>query len=86
MPQSFDPLYEIFDKHLNSGLRQTDEEIIDAVVQEYLLFLVRQGMAPHTQGSALREDIQLEVRDMLKIKTYGHFDLRHYNMAKKKAG
>ena len=80
-----DPLYLIFEKHLHSGEfdRRPEIDLIEAITQEYVLFLTTQGLAPHTQQSTLRDDIALEVRDMLKMKTYGHFNLRHYNMMRK---
>lgn len=80
-----DPLYLIFEKHLHSGEydRRPEADLIDAITHEYVLFLATQGLAPHTQASSLREDIALEVRDMLKMKTYGHFNVRHYNLLRK---
>jgi hypothetical protein len=88
MGESFDPLYQIFDKHLRSGAYDSlaEQDLIDAVVHEYLLFLVGQGLAPHARAEVLSEDIAVEVRDMLKMKTYGHFSVRHYNLANKKSG
>jgi predicted metallopeptidase len=83
-----DPLYAIFEKHLHSGEfdRLPETELVEAIVHEYLVFLVTQGMAPHAQASAMREDLMLEVRDMLKMKTYGHFNLRHYTSLRRKSG
>lgn len=88
MPQTFDPLYDIFEKHLHSGEfdRRPEEDLVAAIVDEYLLFLVQQGMAPHKQADDLRQDVLLEVKDMLKIKTYGHFDVRQYNLARRRVG
>jgi hypothetical protein len=86
--RTFDPLYDIFEKHLHSGEfdRRPEEDLVEAIANEYLVFLVQQGLAAHAHSGSLREDVMLEVRDMLKMKTYGHFDLRHYNLARKKSG
>ena len=88
MSEVFDPLYAIFERHLHSGVfdQKPEDDLVDAVVHEYLLFLVRQGVAPHTREDSLKADIASEVRDMIKMKTYGHFSLRHYNLAKRRAG
>ena len=88
MAVEMDPLYSIFEKHLHSGEfdRMPEQDLIEAIVHEYMVFLVAQGMAPHSQAAALRDDLILEVRDMLKMKTYGHHHVRHYNLSRKKFG
>ncbi len=88
MGEMLDPLYVIFERFLHSGEfdRLPEAEIIDAIVAEYMLFLVKQGAVPHTKMDEIKQDLTLEVRDMLKMKTYGHFNLRHYNSSRKKSG
>jgi hypothetical protein len=83
-----DPLYLIFEKHLHSGEfdRRPEIDLIDAITHEYMLFLAAQGMVPYAQEPNMREDVSLEVRDMLKMKTYGHFNVRHYNLLRRGSG
>lgn len=80
-----DPLYVIFEKHLNSGRfdRAHEQELIDTVVEEYLLFLTSQGVAQHRRDESWRTNIEAEVSDMLKMKIYGHFSLRHYLLGRR---
>jgi hypothetical protein len=77
-----DPLYLIFEKYLHSGEfdRRPEIDLIDAITQEYMVFLTAQGMVGYAHEPSMREDVALEVRDMLKMKTYGAYSVRHYNM------
>ena len=88
MLENFDLLYQIFEKHLHSDEFEDrhEQELIDAVIHEYMLVLVQQGMSPHTRHEQMVQDLGVEIRDMIKMKTYGHFDLRHYNLFRKKSG
>ena len=75
-----DLLFQIFHQHLHD----TDCEIVSAkefiqkVVGTYMFLLTRQGNIPADQIDGVVEDLQGEVLDMYRKKTYGFYDLSEY--------
>jgi hypothetical protein len=80
-----DPLYEIFEKHLNYCFTEgeTNDEFIYRVVSEYIFHLFNQGHIPKPFEDKIEEDIREEVEIMIKKKTYGHFNLDEFRKEKK---
>jgi hypothetical protein len=83
-----DPLYEVFEEHLHSGLYDEApiENFIRDVVDFYWTSLNRQGHVPHRWHEHLRVDLVQDVHDMLKVKIYGHYGIGEYNRARGGAG
>ena len=75
-----DPLVNIFERHLHRALMQDDsaDVLIDNVIKEYTDFLTRKGLAPLRYLEFIEIDAREEVSDMLKKKTYGHFNFTEY--------
>ena len=76
-----DPLYQIFEEHLHSGLYDeapTDQFVRD-VVEFYFTTLKRTGHIPQQLQDPLRVDLAEDVVEMLKRKIYGHYGIVEYN-------
>lgn len=84
--QPDDPLYKVFEDHLHSGLY--DDRPVEAFIQDvvdfYFVTLNRMGHVPQRMHETMRVDLVQDVQDMLRVKTYGHYGIRDYNIARKK--
>lgn len=83
--QPDDPLYQVFEEHLHSGLY--DQRPVDAFVRDvvdyYYTTLNRIGHIPHRMQELVRVELIQDVHDMLKIKIYGHFGISEYNKVRR---
>jgi hypothetical protein len=72
-----DPLYIFFEQRLFNALveDETTDAFLDAVVSDYMLSLRNQGIVPANFKADVERDLRDDVRDMLKKKIYGHYDL-----------
>ncbi len=81
-----DPLYQIFEEHLHSGLY--DEVPIDQFVRDVVDYywndLIKMGHVPQRWHEALRSDLAADVQEMLKVKIYGHYGIGEYNRLRRK--
>lgn len=80
-----DPLYTIFEEQLHKALMQdeTSEVLVDNVIKEYTDLVTRQGLVPYRLIEFVELDAREEVNDMLKKKTYGHFNFADYKQSQK---
>lgn len=78
---SDDPLYQIFEEHLHSGLYddQPVETFVRDVVDFYWSSLRKAGHIPHRMHDVIKADLTQDVQDMLRAKIYGHFGIGEYN-------
>ncbi len=83
---SEDPLYQVFEEHLHSGLYddQPVEKFVRDVVDFYWLALVRTGYVPQRLHEILKSDLIQDVQDMLRAKIYGHYGIGEYNRVRRK--
>ncbi len=81
-----DPLYQIFEEHLHSGIYddQPVENFVRDVVEYYWNSLLKKGHIPQRVHDAMRVDLVQDVTDMLRTKIYGHYDIREYNRLRRK--
>ena len=81
-----DPLYQVFEEHLHSGLYDEApvEQFVRDVVEFYFVALNRTGHIPHRMHEHLRNDLGQDVQEMLKVKIYGHFGIGEYNRIRRK--
>lgn len=81
-----DPLYQIFEDHLHSGLydAQPVEAFVRDVVEFYFQNLKKTGHIPHHMHDSLRNDLAQDVQDMLRAKIYGHYGIGEYNRIRRK--
>ncbi|OQW53384.1 MAG: hypothetical protein A4S09_07230 [Proteobacteria bacterium SG_bin7] len=54
------------------------DALVDGVIKEYTELLTRKGLAPLRLLEFIEIDAREEVSDMLKKKTYGHFNFAEY--------
>ncbi len=75
-----DLLFSIFEKQLHSSLlmEETEEILVNRVVQTYLTSLKTQGFVPPKFLQDITEDLRAEVLEMYRKKTYGHLELASY--------
>jgi hypothetical protein len=73
MDFSRDRLFEIFDRHHLEGKwrSHSEEEFIFRIVEEYVMELICVGHIPLGYLETIREDLEAEVIDMYRKKTYG---------------
>lgn len=79
-----DPLYVIFEKHLMTALveDETLEEFLDCVVMKYMGHLrTNETVIPVSHVSTIETDLREEVLEMVRKKTYGHYNLASYRRA-----
>lgn len=81
-----DPLYQIFEEHLHSGLYddQPVEIFIRDVVDFYWSGLSKSGHIPQRIHEVLRVDLVQDVHEMLRAKIYGHYGIGEYNRIRRK--
>lgn len=80
-----DPLYSIFEQHLFTALaeEETTDEFLNRVVADYLNRLTASGtLIPHDHIATIETDLREEVLEMLRKKTYGHFNLSEFRKAR----
>ena len=77
---SLDKLYECFEHHLLELEieKESQAEFIYAVVESYISHILEFGHISQQFETEIREDIEFEVEEMLKMKIYGHFNLDQY--------
>ena len=75
-----DRLHEIFEEQLclNDEPDEKPDQFIEKVIEEYLAELAQSAHIPLPYLKSLREDLSVELQDMLRIKTYGFFNLADY--------
>lgn len=73
MTLNTDRLLEIFERHLGAGNWKTisEEEFIFKIVEDYVIELIRVGHIPLHYLESIREDLEAEVLEMFRMKTYG---------------
>jgi hypothetical protein len=79
-----DLLYSIFEQHLFSALveNETSDEFLARVVRDYLARLTRlHAVIPREHYASVESDIREEVLEMLRKKTYGHYNLAAFRKA-----
>ena len=79
-----DPLYYIFEQHLFNALVEDEgtDAFLTRVVQDFVTRLVASGtVIPGEVLPILEQDLRDEVLEMLRKKTYGHFNLGDYRRA-----
>lgn len=83
MRSSADPLYSLFEQHLYSALveDETTDDFLARVVGDYLARLSQTSIIPQHIRPAIEEDLRDEVLEMLRKKTYGHYNLREFRKA-----
>ena len=80
-----DPLYSIFEQHLFNALVEDDctEAFLVRVVEDYVGRLLASGtVIPAEVMPLIQQDLKDEVLEMLRKKTYGHFNLHEFRRAK----
>ena len=80
-----DPLYRIFEEHLHSGLYDEApvEMFVRDVVDYYWFVLHREGHVPQPVQERLKNELGMDVHEMLKAKTYGFYGISEYNKGRK---
>ncbi len=81
-----DLLFQIFHQHLHDPDCQIEsaKELIQKTVGTYLLFISRTANIPDGHLQDVIEDLQEEVIEMYRKKTYGHYNLKDYRESLKK--
>ena len=85
MKPSVDPLYFIFEQHLMNALVEDEgsQAFIQRVVEDYILKLRASGsVIPSETLSFIEQDLQDEVLEMLRKKTYGHHNITEFRKSK----
>ncbi len=84
MQKETDLLFQILEDYLYSDLfaGDSESELIARVADAYLAHLLDLGTITEMYIAEVREDIEVEVRDMYLKKTYGHFSLKDFRRAK----
>lgn len=82
---TIDLLFQIFQQHLHDTDCEivSPKEFIQKVVGTYVFFLTRKGNIPGDQLDGIVEDLQDEVLEMFRKKTYGFYDLQDYRKSLK---
>lgn len=81
-----DLLFQIFHQHLHDPDCNIDsaKELIQKIVGTYLLFISRSGNIPDGHLQDVIEDLEAEVLEMYRKKTYGYYNLKEYRESLKK--
>lgn len=83
--RSTDPLYYIFEQHLFNALVEDEgtDAFLSRVVEDYVGRLIESGtVIPREVLPTVQQDLREEVLEMLRKKTYGHFNLADFRRAK----
>ena len=80
MHQKRDLLFSIFEKQLHTCLllEETEDVLIQKVVETYITSLKTQGFVHPKYLKTLTDDLKEEVLEMYRKKTYGHLELASY--------
>lgn len=83
MRSGHDLLYTLFEQHLFNALveNETSDEFLNRVVGEYIKLLSSRGIITREHRAMIEEDLKEEVLEMLRKKTYGHFNLAAFRKA-----
>ncbi|MEK7356606.1 MAG: hypothetical protein AAB250_09165 [Bdellovibrionota bacterium] len=79
-----DPLFHIFEQHLFNALVEDEgtDAFLTRVVADYVDRLIATGtVIPHEVLPVIQHDLREEVLEMLRKKTYGHFNLADFRRA-----
>ena len=81
-----DELYHIFDQQLHcfDKKAETAQDLIRRVASHYTLGLLRVGSIPFHFLETIIDDIEAEVVEMYRKKTYGFVSLEEYRKSLKK--
>lgn len=85
--RSSDPLYALFEQYLYNALveEETTEDFLERVVKDYLSNLGSQGAIAREHLTIIESDLKEEVLEMLRKKTYGHYNLASFRNSHKNA-
>jgi hypothetical protein len=80
-----DQLYKIFLQHLNdhSNENQSETELIQKVAMTFLEVTLTKKWIPHFAFQDVVDDLQVEILEMYRKKTYGHLTLKDYRLRKR---
>ena len=83
MRPGHDLLFTLFEQHLFNALveNETSDEFLARVVTEYVKLLSARGIMTREHKSQIEIDLREEVLEMLRKKTYGHFNLASFRKA-----
>lgn len=86
LTQIEDPLYQVFEQHLHSGLYDDKpvELFVQDVVEFYWSALIKSGHVPHRMHEVIKVDLAQDVQEMLRAKIYGHYGIGEYNRLRRK--
>lgn len=74
-----DQLTECLDKLLTTlSADENPDVFIDRVAEEYLMVLVRQAHIPLRYLENMKEDVKIEVIDLLRVRSYGFSSLAEF--------
>lgn len=75
-----DQLFLIFRKHLEQthNLKETANELILKVTRAYMYFLLTKGNIPFHLTEIMMKEIEAEVLEIYRKKTYGFLTLQDY--------
>lgn len=73
-------LYQWFERHLYSTFieEMSEDEFVAHVAGDYVQHLTDQGRVALNQIDPILEEVEDEVRNMLRIKTYGFFSIQEF--------
>lgn len=79
-------LYDILKSLIHGGEfdHKEEQDLIDAAKTRYLSEGPR-GQIPNPVTDDFKAGLESELRDMLKTITYGHFDVRSYNLKRSRS-
>ena len=73
-PAAVDPLEDILERHLlrTAGEEGKSQQVIDAILEEYLKYLKTQGVhIPNPVKSIFADDLKEEIRELVIKRSYG---------------
>ena len=78
-----DLLYTIFEQHLYNALVEDEStgDFLARVVRDYLRLLTARGRILQEHMADIESDLREEVLEMLRKKTYGHYNLAEFRKA-----
>jgi hypothetical protein len=78
-----DLLFQIFQQYLHDPSCQIESsrEFIQKVVGAYLVLITRGGNIPEGHLETIIEDLEAEVLEMFRKKTYGYYNLKEYRQS-----
>lgn len=83
MRRNFDELYTFFERHLFSSDMEsiTHIEFVNNVVEDYWSHFSSTGTILEKYAIEIREDLEDEVFEMLRKKTYGYYSIQDFRQA-----